>query len=463
MHSQPAGFLEDEVVPPVLPATACHVLSRREALGLLLGAPATPRLGTTAADLLAMQASGPSATLGAAEHALLEDLSRRSFRFFWEQGDPNTGQVRDRARTDGSLHLPAQRDVASIAATGFGLTALAIAAARGWESREALIGRARHTLRHLAGEMPHERGWFYHFVNAKTGAREWSCELSSIDTALLLAGVLTVRQAFSSDAGIARDAKAIYERIDFPWMLNGHPHLLSMGWKPESGFLNARWKHYCELMVLYLLGIGSPSHPLPAASWHAWERPVMKFDGFRYIGAADPLFVHQFSHAWVDFRGRTETRTGIDWFENSVTATRAHKAFCLSLAREFPGYGEHVWGITASDSAKGYVAWGGPPRHPAIDGTVVPCAAAGSLMFTPDICVPVVRTLRNRWGDRVYGRYGFVDAFRPADDWTNPDVIGIDVGITLLAAENLRSGLVWQLFMANEEIAAALSAVTSAR
>jgi hypothetical protein len=434
------------------------VISRRAALGVLLGGPAALRWGSAPAGLVPQQGAGREA-LGPAEHALLEDLSRRSFRFFWEQGDPATGQVRDRARADGSLHVPAQRDVASIAATGFGLTALAIAAERRWEARDTILERVRRTLRHLAREMPHERGWFYHFVNAKTGAREWKCELSSIDTALLLAGVLTVRQAFAVDAGIARDAAAVYERIDFPWMLNGHPHLLSMGWKPESGFLDARWKHYCELMLLYLLGIGSPSHPLPAASWHAWERPVMTFEDYRYIGAADPLFVHQYSHAWVDFRGRREARSGIEWFQNSVTATRAHKAFCLGLAREFPGYSEHVWGITASDSAKGYVAWGGPPRHPAIDGTVVPCAAGGSLMFAPDICMPAMQTLRDRWGDRVYGRYGFVDAFHPTNGWTNPDVIGIDVGITLIAAENLRTGRVWQWFMANKEIAGALSAV----
>ena len=433
------------------------VMSRRHALGVLVGAPAALRLAPSMeADV---QSVGTPATLSAAEDALLEDLSRRSFRYFWEQGDPHTGQVRDRARTDGSPHVPAQRDVASIAATGFGLAGLAIAAERGWEARDALAERARRTLAHLASEMPHERGWFYHFVNARTGAREWKSELSSIDTALLLAGVLTVRQAFSSDAAIVRDAKAVYERIDFSWMLNGQPHLLSMGWKPETGFLDARWKHYCELMVLYLLGIGSPTHPLSADSWQAWERPVTTFQSFRYIGAADPLFVHQFSHAWVDFRGRKEARTGIDWFENSQTATRAHKAFCLSLAGEFPGYGEHVWGITASDSARGYVAWGGPPRHPAIDGTVVPCAAGGSLMFTPDICVPVMRTLRDRWGARVYGRYGYVDAFHPTSNWTNPDVIGIDVGITLLAAENLRSGRVWRWFMANDAIAGALSRV----
>ena len=146
----------------------------------------------------------------------------------------------------------------------------------------------------------------------------------------------------------------------------------------------------------------------------------------------------------------------VDWFENSVIATRAHKAFCLSLAKEFPGYSDNVWGITASDSQKGYVAWGGPPRHPAIDGSVVPAAAAGSLMFTPDITVPALREMRRRFGDRIYGRYGFADAFHPTSGWVNPDVIGIDLGITLLSAENLRSQRVWRWFMKNREITHAL-------
>jgi len=394
------------------------------------------------------------------DHRLLDDLERRSFQYFLEQADPRTGQVRDRARADGSEHVKGQRDVASIAATGFGLAALGVAASRNWITRSDAVGRARRTIAFLAREMPHERGWFYHFVNAKTGAREWQCELSSIDTALLLAGVLTARQCFADDPAIVQDATAVYERIDFPWMLNGDRYLLSMGWKPESGFLEARWRHYCELMILYLLGIGSPTHPLPVESWWGWTRPVMRFQQFEYISAADPLFVHQFSHAFVDFRGRRERRPpGIDWWRNSMVATRAHKAFCLSLAGEFPGYRENVWGITASDSAKGYVAWGGPPRNPAIDGTIVPCAAGGSLMLTPEITIPVMRTLKEDFGTRIYGRYGFVDAFNPNTRWVNPDCIGIDVGITLLSAENLRSGRVWEWFTANREIATARDAV----
>src|SRR6266571_3698985 len=160
----------------------------------------------------------------------------------------------------------------------------------------------------FAGRMNHQNGWFFHFVNLRTGAREWQSELSSIDTALLLGGVLTVRRCFEDDPGVVRAADTIYRRVDFQWMLAGHPGVLSHGWKPESGFLQGRWDHYCELMILYLLGIGSPTHPLPAASWRAWSRPVMTFQGYTFVSAGDPLFVHQYSHAWVDFRGRRESQ-----------------------------------------------------------------------------------------------------------------------------------------------------------
>jgi hypothetical protein len=396
-------------------------------------------------------------TLSAEDDGLLDDLSRRSFQFFWEQADPATGIVRDRSRTNGLPVDGEARDIGSIAAVGFGLSGLCVAAAHDWIAPPAAVERARITLRFFADRIPHQRGWFYHFVNIHTGAREWASELSSIDTALLLAGVLTVRQCFDRDAEVTRLADLIYRRVDFDWMLAGDPRVLSHGWKPESGFLASRWDRYCELMILYLLAIGSPTHAIPGDSWRAWARPVIRFDRYSYVGGPPPLFVHQYAHAWVDFRGRREAEPPyLDWWQNSVEATRAHKAFCLSLDREFPGYTENVWGITASDSRRGYVAWGGPPRHPAIDGTVVPSAAAGSLMFVPDIAVPVMRELRARFGQRIYGRYGFADAFHPTDGWVNPDVIGIDLGITLLSAENLRSGRVWDWFMRNREIPAAM-------
>ena len=395
--------------------------------------------------------------VSAEDEALLEDLSKRSFLFFWEQADRSTGIVRDRSRTDGTPVEGGGRNVGSIAAVGFGLSGLCIAAERQWIPRAEAIARARSTLRFFAERQEHQRGWFYHFIDLATGKREWNSELSSIDTALLLAGVLTARQCFAGDPEIPRLADAIYRRVDFEWMLAGDRLLLSHGWKPESGFLTGRWDRYCELMILYLLAIGSPAQAIPAESWHAWRRPVTTFEGRSYVGGPDPLFVHQYSHAWVDFRGwreRESPRT--DWWENSVTATRVHKAFCLRLAREFPGYTDNVWGITASDSRKGYVAWGGPPRHAAIDGSVVPCAAAGSLMLAPDITVPALREMRRRFGDRIYGRYGFADAFHPTDGWVNQDVIGIDLGITLLSAENLRTGRVWRWFMQNAEIPSAM-------
>jgi hypothetical protein len=397
--------------------------------------------------------------LSASDEAFLEDMSHRAFLYFYEQTDPSTGLVRDRSRTDGSPPDEAHTDVASIAATGFGLTALCIADARGWlrpgEARE----RVRATLRFFAARAAHEHGWFYHWMDARTGARRWQSEISSIDTALLLAGVLTARQKFRDNPEIAGLATSIYERVDFRWMLNAHPTLLSHGWRPETGFIKYRWDAYSEHLILYLLAIGSPTYSITPRSWLAWQRARMTYAGYTYI-TGGPLFIHQYSHAWVDFRGRREDRYPFtDYFQNSADATRAHRAFCLALSTEFPGYNRDVWGITASDSARGYLAWGGPPRDPAIDGTVVPCAAGGSLMFTPDISVPALRAMRERYGARIYGRYGFADAFNPNNDWVNPDVIGINLGIMLLSAENLRSGNVWGWFMRNGEITRALDRV----
>jgi hypothetical protein len=438
---------------------------RARAFGLLLGAATVSACLVLGAQGGGRQHATPPVTrspglqyaLSPDDQRFLEDLSHRAFQFFWEQADPNSGIVRDRARADGEPASERAREIGSIASVGFGLSGLCIAAERRWQPRAQVIARARTTLRFFAQRIDHQRGWFFHFINLRTGGREWQSELSSIDTALLLAGVLTVRRCFQDDPEIVRNADAIYRRVDFQWMLAGDRAMLSHGWKPESGFLQARWDHYCELMILYLLGIGSPTHPIPAAAWQSWARPTMTFQEFTYISGADPLFVHQYSHAWVDFRERRErTPPYTDWFQNSVIATRAHKAFCLSLSKEFAGYSDNVWGITASDSQKGYVAWGGPPRHDALDGSVVPAAAAGSLMLAPDIALPALREMHRRFGHQIYGRYGFADAFHPTSGWVNPDVIGIDLGITLLSAENLRTGRVWAWFMKNPEIVVAL-------
>jgi len=376
------------------------------------------------------------------DDALLDEIERAAFDFFWNEAGASTGQVKDRALLNGND----TRTIASIAATGFGLSGLCIAEARGYKKKEEIAERVRGTLRFLWQKLPHEHGFYYHFIDANNGQRLWKCEISSIDTSLLLCGILTARQHFV-DAEVQDLATKIYERVDWSWMLNGGK-MFSMGWHPESGFLGARWEHYCELMMIYLLALGSPTHPVPAETWKAWARPTVKFKGIEYISGNDPLFTHQYSQAWFDFRGKRDDYA--DYFENSAKATAAHKQFCLSLRDEFPDYSDHLWGITASDSAAGYQAWGGPPRLGKLDGSVVPCAAGGSLPFLLPDCMQVLRTIRERYS-KAWGRYGFVDAFNPLTNWYNPDVLGIDLGITMLMAENQRTGFVWNTFMKNKE------------
>ena len=380
---------------------------------------------------------------------LLDEIERAGFQFFWEQADPSTGQVKDRSSANGND----TRDVSSIAATGFGLAALCIADQRGYAPSTNLAERVRTTLRFLLTQMPNQNGFFYHFVNMTTGTRAFNSEVSSIDTAILLCGVLTCRKHFQ-DAEIVSLATQLYHRVDWAWMLNGG-RTLSHGWTPESGFLTAGWDTYSELMMLYLLALGSPTHPIPAASWGAWTRPTMQYQGLQYISPAAPLFVHQYSHAWFDFRNKRDDYA--DYFQNSVTATLAHRLFCLSLASRFPDYTDDLWGITASDSVNGYAVWGGPPAIGPIDGTVVPAATGGSVAFVFPQTIRVLRTIRGRYGAQAWKRYGFVDAFNPLTRWYNADVIGINLGIMVLTAENARTGFVWQTFMQNDEAPNAMS------
>jgi hypothetical protein len=426
----------------------------------------------TRRSILALSAAAAAPALYTApaissdDDKFLEDLSRRSFQYFWEYSDRDTGLTRDRAHADGSPYAEDRRDIASIAATGFGLAGLCIAAERKWVKPEEAQTRVRNSLRFFADHAIHEHGWFYHWMHAKTGARtgvlatsEKKAELSSIDSALLMGGILTARGYFQKDPEIQRAAAKIYDRMDFQWMLNGDPLALSHGWTPEDGFLKARWAKYSEFTIIYLLAIGSTTHPIPVESWYAWERPENVYGDYKFIGVA-PLFTHQYSQAFVDYRKRPESRgTHVDWFGNSVVATNCHRQFCIDLAKDFPGcYSENIWGITSSNSEKGYKAWGGPPRRATIDGTVVPCAPGGSLMLAPEICIPALRAMKENFGDKLYGRYGFTDAFHPVHEWYSSDVLGLDTGITLLSAENLRTGNIWKWFMRNPEIPRALNA-----
>ena len=388
--------------------------------------------------------------LSRADEAFLDEMQRRGCLYFVEQADRATGQVQDRARAAGLDGALDPRRLSSIAATGFGLTALCIAHKRGYGTAADLEAQVARTLSFYAHQLHHEHGFFCHFNDVRTGKPIAHVEYSSIDTSLLLCGVLTARAYFSSNAGIVRDATLIYERVDWPWLLESN-NMFRMGWRQDSGFLQALWNYYCELMMIPLLAMGSPTHPVSPAVWSAWSRPMMNFDGLHYVGAKDPLFVHQYSHAWFDFRDKCDDFA--NYFENSITATRAHRLFCLGLGAP---YSPKYWGISASDSEHGYRAWGGPPSFGGVDGTVVPCAAAGSLPFLPTECLETLRALEQNYGGQAWGRYGFCDALHPADSWYDADVLGIDLGIGLVMAENLRTGFVWKTFAQNPEVGRAM-------
>ena len=431
--------------------------SRRKLLrhlaGLSLGLPLSQSL---VLSLLAQSTQPPKTTepherpaappapswLSPQDEQFLNDLEHGCFLFFWEQSNPSTGLTKDRC----NVRAKDTTTAASVASTGFGLTAICIGEKRGFIGDAEARARVFQCLSFLWHKLPTHRGFFYHFANINNGERMWESEVSSVDTAILLCGILTCRQHFDDDA-ISQLAQAIFDRVDWTW-ISEDTTLLSHGWTPELGFIPSRWDLYSELMMMYLLGLGSSSHPLNSEAWFAWKRTIFEYDGLRYIGSVAPLFIHQYSQAWFDFRGKQDRYA--DYFENSVIATDVHRRFCLGLNTQFSDYSNALWGITASDSVRGYVAWGGPPATGPIDGTIVPAAAGGSLPFLPQATMRVLRTIHDHYPG-AWCRYGFVDAFNPLTDWYDTDVIGIDTGITMLMAENARTGFVWETFMKNPE------------
>jgi hypothetical protein len=421
--------------------------------GLSVGLPFS---GTQVLSVLSQSAPHPKAahpherpaappaptSLSPQDDQLLDEIEHSSFLFFWEQANPPTGLIKDRC----NVRVADTTTAASIASTGFGLTAICIGEKRGFVSYTEARLRVIQCLSFLWHKLPTHRGFFYHFANIDTGERMWDSEVSSVDTALLLCGILTCRQHFHDDT-ISQLAHAIFDRVDWTWLAEDTT-LLSHGWTPELGFIPSRWDLYSELMMMYLLGLGSSSHPLNSGAWFAWKRTIFEYDGLRYIGSFAPLFVHQYSQAWFDFRGKRDRYA--DYFQNSVIATDVHRRFCVELNTQFSDYSNALWGITASDSERGYIVWGGPPAMGPIDGTIVPCAAGGSLPFLPEATMRVLRTIRDHYPN-AWSRYGFVDAFNPMTGWYDTDVIGIDVGIIMLMAENARTGFVWETFMKNPE------------
>ena len=393
----------------------------------------------------------------------LDALQRDTFAYFLHEANPTNGLVRDNSRAGAP---------SSIAAVGFALAAYVVGVERGWMARADAIARVLATLRFFrdapssdANDATGHRGFYYHFLDMESGRRAGTCELSTIDTTFLVAGALATASYFTDESSDEREiralADALYRRVDWQWALNGGV-TVSHGWKPESGFLKARWEGYNEAILLYALGMGSPSHPLPDGSYEAWTRSYRwkSVAGEEYVYGG-PLFIHQFSHCWIDFRGIQDdymSASGIDYFENSRRATIAQQRYAMRNTKRFVGYGEHCWGITASDGPglsrhqiagrerrfKEYAARGIPYGFD--DGTIAPWAAVASLPFAPELVLPTIRQLRLTH-PRATGVYGFRSAFNLtfANGWYSDRWFGIDQGPVVLMIENFRSALTWQL------------------
>jgi hypothetical protein len=407
-------------------------MDRRRILTSIIGIAAAACLGGSSEG-------GPPPRPSAAETRLMDEVQRRAVRFFVECAHPTTGLVRDRASNTGKDRY----DVASVASTGYGLAALPIGVERGWIKRAEALKQAERTLRFVL-TMPHQHGWLYHFVDWKTGERRWDCEVSSIDTGLLVAGALVCGRYFRGTT-VARLAERLYDRLDWTWMrTNGGAMpdklMLSHGWKPDKGFLEHNWDAYCEHMFLYLLGMGARRNPLPPGSWTAWRRGSYEYAGIKTI-AAGPLFWHQMTQGYYDLRGRKD-RLGYDYHTAGAAAVAIHRRFCMDNASRRKAYGPYGWGLNASDGPDGYMAYGVPGPE---DGTLSPTGVLACVIYEPEAALATAQHMRDRYGARIWGRYGFANAFNVDRDWFDPDVIGIDLGMALLAIENYRTGLVWKL------------------
>jgi hypothetical protein len=450
-------------------------MTRRAALAAMAATPvAMAEVFAADAPPKARRIATPEPPPNPDARALLDNVARRAFAFFWNESHPETGLTKDRAHNLASAG-PDTYTVASTASTGYALAALAIGAERGWVGRADAADRARLTLRYLTDRLPHEHGFFYHFVDWRTGERQWKSELSSIDTGLLLLGVLAAGAYFGGD--IRRAADALYARVDWRWMRDGVPKsqegrtfpTLSMGWRPETGFLDARWATYDEGSYLYLLALGAPVHDLPGEAWDAWgsgdkagPKPV-SVEGFPVYGGPGPLFFAQMTPAYYDLRGMRD-RAGRDLWTSFANAHKANHAYCDRHPDRYPKLKRGaLWGITACDQppakpgeGNGYGAQ--EPLDGENDGTVAPTAALAGVVFVPDLAERAALDLYNAYKDRAWGRHGFSNALNPTKGWFDGDVIGIDLGMMLLALENRRSGLIWRLMAGHPATKKALAA-----
>ncbi len=367
---------------------------------------------------------------------LLNQIQKDSIEYFVRLSDKVTGLTRDSSRTGSP---------ASIAATGFSLAAISIAESKGWIEKREAVRQLKKTLLALLTKSEHKKGFFYHFLDPRTGKRIWKSEASSIDTALVVAGALLAGQ-YHPGTEIQAMARAIYERVDWPWMMN-RSDFICMGWNPETGFLPYYWDSYNELIILQALAIGSPTHPIPPKAWERWARNRETYQNKTIVYShTGSLFTYQFAQAFIDFRKLDDT--GINYFENSKLATLANREYSLSNRNNFESYSENSWGLSASVGPGGYKAYGGKPGEGLHDGTIAPYAALSSIVFTPEESVAAAKFFYENYKKDLYGLFGFKDAFNLDKSWWAPEYLGIDQGITVLMLENfLNDGAVWNHFM----------------
>lgn len=465
------------------------MIPRRALLTLLL------TLGASLAACTRARPTEPPVPAASPDDPFLAELEERTFRWFWETTNPANGLVPDRWPT---------KSFSSIAAVGFALAGYPVGAERGWVPRAEAAQRTLTTLRFLyqapqgadATGVTGYHGFFYHFLDMQTGERFRTVELSTIDSSLLLAGILTAQSYFdgadSTETAVRAWADSIYRRVDWTWFQPRAP-LVSMGWTPEQGFLAYDWRGYDEGMILYILALGSPTHPIDPAAWQAWTSTYRwgSFYDEEHVGFA-PLFGHQYSHAFIDFRGIQDAymkARGIDYFESARRATIAQRRYAIDNPNGWRGYGADLWGLTACDGPFdatltiggrrrqffGYAARGADFTEVRDDGTIAPTAAGGSIAFTPDISLAALKAMRDRYGDRLYTSYGFLDSFNPTLTpdvagatplqngklypdlgWVDGDYLGIDQGPILLMIENYRSGLIWKLMRRNPYVVTGL-------
>ncbi|MCZ8356064.1 MAG: Tat pathway signal protein [Cyclobacteriaceae bacterium] len=427
--------------------------------------------------LLVLQACSKQEVTYENKKEFLDTLSKDTFGFFWETADSVSAQIPDRWPT---------KSFSSIAATGFGLTSYIIGVEKGFITRQEAANRVLKTLLFLKGlpqgeqtvDIAGHKGFFYHFIDMRTGMRFQQVELSTIDTALLMAGILSCQSYFDGTNQIENSIREIsdflYQRVEWDWALNGEK-TLSMGWHPEKGFIEARWKGYNEAMLLYVLALGSPTHTIEKESWDAWTSTYQWANYFNqeHINFG-PLFGHQYSHMYIDFRGIQDAYTkskNIDYFENSRRATYANYAYCVVNPGDYAGYGKYQWGLTACDGPgnqnkvnpniafMGYSARGAAQHYVEDDGTIAPTAAGGSIPFAPEICVPALEKMKKNLGDKIYKQYGFIDAFNLSIEyndgtkgWFDVDYLGIDQGPIIIQAANFENELVWNVMKKNKYI-----------